>query len=68
MGSGSGQKPGDAGLRGGRRAEIEALQIGFSHSVARAGLPKLLRASFQLECIAATFHGLRRMSGPRADS
>lgn len=40
MGSMSGQKPGDAWLCGGRRAEIEVLQVGFGRSAAHAGVVK----------------------------
>ena len=43
MGSMSGQKPGDAWLCGGRRAEIEVLQVDFSRSAARAGVVKTPR-------------------------
>jgi hypothetical protein len=37
----NGPKPGDAGQRSGRRAEIEALQVGIGPRVACAGVAKI---------------------------
>ena len=40
MDSRNGPRPGAAGQRSGRRAEIEALQVGIGPRVARAGVVK----------------------------